>query len=137
MIWITRVVVGIVVEETHAQLASRCQVHGTTVTVIALPVEIPVWDREQLAFGAIRQNRKTLQPLAEVMCVRQYREQVDVNRQGEAVLNRVLIRPWRDVDIQTAKGKDQSGIGRGSLSEIQSHLGLESLLLARRAQVSL
>src|SRR5437867_12995642 len=96
--WIAWIGGGIVVAVLHAYFTPFGQKHRLAITVIALPVEIPLFDEEKPLLRPVGQPGVSFQFLAQKVRVRIDPEHLDINRQPVGVADFILRSARENVD---------------------------------------
>ena len=132
---IARIGVRIVVAEFHVHLGSFGKKHRLPIAVVALPIEVPVFDQKKPLLGPIGQAGVAFHFLSQIMSVRIDPEHFNVHRQFVKVVDFVVRNAGLDIDRPHCQGKNKGLIGRRLVSEKQSDAGLHEFLRFNRPHV--
>ena len=135
LVRVSNVIRRVVIGEAHDKSGSFPKKNGFDVVIIALPVEVPLFDQQKPLFGAIGKKRITFQLFSQIMSVRAYCQEVHVHRQGITFLHGIILVSWRDINGQTSKIYPETGIRRRLSGEVKSNAWLNEFGLACGMQV--
>ena len=121
----------VVVTELHGQPGSSRQRNRLTVDVVVLPIEVPLLDVDEPAPAAVGKLRKGAHLFAQIVGMRVNTQKLHGHRQHITVFDPVLLLSRSNVDGLRPQPDDKGGLGRGLVTEIEPHAGLDPLRLAR------
>ena len=136
---IANVVAGIVVAVPHADDRPSGKGNRRRVSINILPLEVPLVDPQQLLFASVWQLRHPLHRFGQEMGMRVDRQNLDVDRQLEAIgHDKVFVARSnvnRVIGIQSHQVHGRSDGSR--LGKIESDDGVDGLRFPRRNEVKL
>ena len=128
---------GVIVGEAHHHLRALGKEHRLRVTVIPLPVEVPLFDEQQPALASVRQNGIALHFLCEIVGMRTDPQDLHIHGQQVGVLNRVVPGSGRNIDTPLREAQKERRMGGRLLGEVEADRRLDLLKSAAGVQMDL
>src|SRR5580693_5905248 len=105
--------------------------------IVALPVEIPVFDLNQPSFLTVREDGVTLHFLRQIMGMGGDAQEGDADWDRVGLLNRIGAVPGRDVNGEAFHTDAKWGVSGWLVGEVEAEGGLYRLRFAGRMHVEL
>jgi len=135
MIRVGGIVGGIVVGKLEMERGSFGEMNGFGVTIIALPVEIPLFDPDEPFFGAVRAKGVGLGFATEKMGVGIDGEDIDIDRQDQRVADDFVGGAGGEIERVRTEFEGVAGVGGRLIGEIEADGRLDGFGFAAAIEV--